>query len=550
MKVSNAWIGLVASLLLAGCSEQATDQIGDGNEAYIETFLADGQRKAPDDLMAVEPPNLSQAHQDFAFADFLAHTSNDANTLSAPFDLQQLLSMVALGVDGTTLDAFSNASGFDLTDAATYAGLSVWEQRVDGHAAVERQRLLWGQQRYRFANDYLQAQAELFGPVMSGLDFQADAILAQTTINGALNGDLSLTEISDRTRLVTAQTTRLETAWSAAVNSEAVTGRFGLHDAQHWVDMVRIDGLLNVAEGENYRAVEVPFAEAGLSMVMITPAEDAFDAVRSGLNTAFWNALREKLAPAVTTVHVPQFTLARELLANDMPDLGMALINGSANFSKVNNAGFLYLEPTRQHIALAIDGQGLSATTATAAVHTAAESEPQDLFEGGDQGSYGSVEISVDLAGSRPCFYPPDQRPFLFAIYATETDTLLYLGQVLTLNGPTVEPDWTVPSFYFSSSSFSYATCGDSPLVDIYQYTGALQCQLESGVPASEMVQTLINAGIEVVNYYESNDGRARIQLCDTPDGTINVFSIHESQVPQAEALGFSRLTELQTALP
>ena len=339
--------------------------------------------------------------------------------------------------------------------------------------------------------------------------------------------------------------------------------------------MVRIDGLLNVADGDNYHAVEVPFAEAGLSLVMITPAEGAFETVRNGLNRAFWNELRAKLAPAVTTVHVPRLALVRDLSADDMPDLGVALTDGApvidgsspgplpvivldstgapidstpatgpadpataANFTKVNNAGFLYLEAPRQHIALTIDGQGLTATTATAAVHTATDYEPRYLIDSPHEGGGGVIIISPGTTQS--CFHPPDQRPFLFAIYAGDTATVLHLGQVLALDGPTVAPDWTVPY---------YSACGDSPpLVDVYQYTGALQCQPDSGIPLAEVAQTLTNAGIEVVDAYESNDGLAHAAVCDTPDGSINVFTIHESQVPLAETLGFARLSELNAA--
>lgn len=237
--------------------------------------------------------------------------------------------MVSVGADGTTRSAFSTATGFDLGNAATYAGISLWEQQVDGLASVERRRMLWGQQRYRFALDYLQAQAELFGPAMSGLEFQAAPALAQTSINDALNGELTLTEISDRARLVAAQTTRVEAAWSAALSTEVVNGRFGPQNEQQWVDMVRIEGQLNVADSENYHAVEVPFAEAGLSLVMITPAEGTFDAVRAGLNRAFWDDLHGKLAPATATVHVPQLALMRELSSGDLPDFGVALTDGA-----------------------------------------------------------------------------------------------------------------------------------------------------------------------------------------------------------------------------
>jgi serine protease inhibitor len=582
MRLSAAWLGMVAPLVLGGCPQQATDPATDGSVAHIDTFLAEGQRKSPDDLLAGAPTDPVPVHQDFAFADFRAHTPFDENTLSAPFDLQQLLAMVALGADGTTLEAFTAASGFDLADSATVAGLSLWEQQVDGLAGVARRRLLWGQHGYRFASDYLQAQAELFGPAMSGLDFQAAFVPATESITATLGDKPYLGDLmGSRTRLVAAQTTRLESGWSADLGVTPVSGRFGAQDAQRRVAMVRLDGWFNVAGGENYRAVEVPLAAAGLSLLMLTPAPGAFDAVRNGLDVTFWNDLRSRLAPAEATVYVPDFVLERDVADDQLPDLGVALTDGApvimaapgtgssftinggdpsqpsvdstaptgpadpataANFTPVNNAGFLYLEVPRQHVSLRVEPQGLSAATVTAAVHTATEYEPQYLFDGSGGGSQYGATLTTGPGSTQPCFYPPDQRPFLFAVYAGESGTLLYLGQVLALDGPLVEPDWTVQRYLQS--------CGDSPPVEVYRYSGALQCQPDSGISLGQMQQTLTAAGIEVLDAYESGDGRAYIALCGSPDGSINVFTIHASQLAQAEALGFSPLSSLSTTAP
>lgn len=539
----NFTIALLAlPLFIGGCAQQSDGQGGQDDTAHIETYSANGLRKSPDDLQLLVPTNPAPAHHDFAFADYQSNTPFDGNTLSAPFDLQQLLATVALGADGTTLEAVSAASKFDLNDVSTYAGISIWEQQVEALDGIERHRFMWGEQGYLFASIYLQAQAELFDPVMSGLDFVNDPFTSQSLVNESLAGQLSMGEIGDRTRLVAAQTTHLETGWAATSSIESVSGRFGPHDEQRWVDMVRVTGLFPTAVGDSYQAVEIPLADAGLSMVMITPASGQFDTVRQSLDATLWADIRDQLdvaAPATEhTIYVPKFALTREVTSDNMPGLGVALNKTAANFSRINNAGFLYLEVPRQHLSISVNEQGVNSSAITAAVHTATESEPPSLLEYGVTftGGDGGVVFTI-LPDTLPCFYPPDQSPFLFVIYATANDTLLDIGQVRALDGPPVDADWTVPRFT--------ANCGLAPPVEIYKYSGAKQCEAGSGMPLWDMEQELINAGIDVLESRQSNDGQIYIALCGSPDGSINVFTIDESAVPLAEPLGYSRLSEL-----
>ncbi|MDX2463375.1 MAG: serpin family protein [Porticoccus sp.] len=560
----------ILPLLIGGCAEQQKGEQSDS--AYIETFPANGLRKSPDALQPLTPINPTTAHHDFAFADFQSNTPFDENTLSAPFDLQQLLATVALGADGTTLEAFSTASGFDLSDVSTYAGISIWEQQIEAFDGVERQRFLWGQRQYGFAATYLQTQTELFGPVMSGLDFVGDPFSSQTLIDDTLGNQLSMNEIGSRTRLVAAQTTQLETGWAASSSIENVSGRFGPHYEQRWVDMARVTGMHPTTFGDNYQAVEVALADPGLSMVMITPAPGQFDNVRRNLDATLWADIRGQLdattSTAESSIYVPKFVLTREVTNDNMPDLGVALTDDvplsvitdgtfpvivvgddttenitpsgpedpdtAANFSRVNNAGFLYLDVPRQHITLNVDEQGLNTNTITSAVHTATNYEPGYLLGSGiGGGDSGGLEI-ITQSSTQPCFYPSEQAPFLFAIFATASNTLLHLGQVRALDGPLVDADWTVPKYIWS--------CGLTPPVEIYKHSGAKQCEPGSGISIFEMGRELGNAGIAALESREGSDGQIYIALCGSPDGTINIFTIDETQVPLAEMLGFSRL--------
>ncbi len=525
---------LMAALLLTACAEEAAPPVDDG-KASIESYSDDGQRTSPEALLAdaIDPTPL---HQAFAFERFRAH-SGDGNTLIAPFDAQQLLAGLAPGASGETLQAIATAGGWaSLEDSSgTLAGLSLWEQRADALGAVERQRWLWGQAGYRFDRGYLRTQAGLFGPERAALDFRGDFPSARAAIEDALGDRLALEDIGDRSRLVLAQSTRLQAAWADGLTVEPFEGRFGEHEQQRLVPMLRISGELSVAEGEDYRAVAVPLAEGGLSLMVIIPAPGAFDAVRGRLDAEFWRRLGEGLASVQTTLKLPLFFLSRTLI--DYPDLGIAQREEAADFSPVNGAGFLYLEPLRQALELQVDEAGLGATTTTAAVHTATRDEPADLFYPPSPITGGVIISWPDNSSLTRCFYPPDQRPFLFAVYTRDTATLLYIGQVKSLDGPPVAADWTVSP---------WTACGDSPPVEIYRYKGSRQCVPDSGTPYWTMEQILTDAGIDVLDAGEGTDGKEYLQVCDGPDGVINVFTIFTSDLAAAEALGFAPLSGLR----
>jgi hypothetical protein len=59
------------------------------------------------------------------------------------------------------------------------------------------------------------------------------------------------------------------------------------------------------------------------------------------------------------------------------------------------------------------------------------------------------------------------------------------------------------------------------------------------------MAQELISAGIDVICSQEGHDGLARIALCGEPTGNINVYTIHGTNLIDAETLGFQSVSTL-----
>jgi len=77
-------------------------------------------------------------------------------------------------------------------------------------------------------------------------------------------------------------------------------------------------------------------------------------------------------------------------------------------------------------------------------------------------------------------------------------------------------------------------------LVSVYKADGSLQCQAEFiDITLEEMQQELISSDIQVRQASKSNDELMHMQLCGSPTGNINVFTIASTDLDKAKALGF-----------
>jgi len=579
-------VSALAPLLLTGCPTEApVDEPEVGVEpetTYVETFSAEGLRRESMSVDETAMAELEQAHLKYALANYQSFASTARNFISSPFEQQQFINSIALGAEGTTLDHFSDLINFDAASIELQVANSDWAQKIEGLSSVTQHRYLWGQEGYIFSLQYLQNQAELYGPTMAALDF-IDATQGSSDVMAEVLGeDLELTGINAKTRLVMAQLNELSADWSADLNVELVLGRFAVLDGdrQRHVDMLRIDGVMNVIETEDYRAVELPLNEPGLSMLMVMPGLGKFSSVESYFNESFVKAQLNEFSLENTTVMLPQFSMSSASSTQNIPDLGVALVepvpeelvtpenagpalegyrlvlndySGAdpkkmANFSRVNHEGYLFAQEPVNSVQFELNEQGVNSKTSHAIVHEGSVDEPRWILEGTPNANYGGLATSygifISTGYSNPCFYEPDQRPFLFAIYDKANNSVLHLGHVVALAGESVAADWTS---YSPSLS-----CGDSAPVTVYRHTEGVKCESE-GMSRDTMTQILADVGIEDlppnVSGYPSVSGNQStiypIESCGEPDGRYETFFIRESKLELARSLGFDLLSEL-----
>ncbi|WP_331351565.1 hypothetical protein [Cellvibrio sp. UBA7671] len=80
--------------------------------------------------------------------------------------------------------------------------------------------------------------------------------------------------------------------------------------------------------------------------------------------------------------------------------------------------------------------------------------------------------------------------------------------------------------------------------VKVFKSDNSIQCESE-GIPLDEMRLELAKAGIDVICAQKTHDGMGYPSVCGGGTGNINVYVIQNSNLPDAEKLGYKSVIEL-----
>jgi serpin B len=166
------------------------------------------------------------------------------------------------------------------------------------------------------------------------------------------------------------------------------------------------------AEGEGWRALELPYKGERLSFVVVLPDEGRFETFVQGLTAGTLEAVLaaldgDRADPKTIIFRMPKFAFRSAFrLKEPLRALGVRLAfeEDGADFSPTGvRRGGLWLDEVYHGATITVDERGTEASAATAVVGVAAITDR---------------EMIVD-------------RPFLFLIRDRDTGTILFLGQVV-----------------------------------------------------------------------------------------------------------------------
>jgi serpin B len=417
----------LAVSLIAACGS------GDGGDASSGDDDAGTPAEAPTvraDLARVNAPADAPVDQVVAglrrFAVDLAAQAPGENLVVSPASIAVAFAMAEAGAGDATAADIAEVFGFpdqpavheamnSLTASLEAADHEGNDQGSDG-VTLEVANAVWGQEGLTFGAGFLDTLATQYGAGVRTVDFAEDPTGARDAINGWVAGvtrdripDL-LDDVDPATVVALVNAIYLKASWQVPFD-EAATGDepFTLEPGSTVdVPTMHAGGLgVPAADGDGYRAVQLPYDGNELSMVVVVPDEGTSLAdFEAGLDGDALAAIVGSLEPATVDLALPRFEAGTALdLAAPLTALGLPVPGG--DLSGITPGA--QIDQAVHAANITVDEKGTEAAAATAVMGVV--SAPIDV-----------MALDVD-------------RPFLFIVQDDATGAPLFYGRITDPRG-------------------------------------------------------------------------------------------------------------------
>jgi serine protease inhibitor len=270
---------------------------------------------------------------------------------------------------------------------------------------------------YPLVPDFIETLGTSYGAPLERLDFAADAEAARERINGwvAERTEKRIPEllpagfVDPSTVLVLVNALYLEAKCSQPFGKYPTEpARFARLDGST-VDvptMRNAELRTRYVAAEGYQAVELPYGDGELSMLVLVPAPGAFADFERRLDAEQLAAVDAALRDGIVDLFLPRWSASSSVdLVETLPELGLTLPFRGGNFTGIS-ATNPFIGAGVHAADIEVDEHGTVAAAATAlGFEVSGPPEPDGV-------------IRAD-------------RPFLYLIRHTETGAVLFLGRVV-----------------------------------------------------------------------------------------------------------------------
>jgi len=382
---------------------------------------------------------LTEGNAAFAFDlyDVMTERAEGENFSYSPYSISQAIGMLYAGADGETaaqieetlryaLPADELASAFGDINAALQEQVDAApEEYRDAVFQLNIANALWGQEQYPFAQPFLNLLRDGFGSELQFVDFRTDPETAHEDINswiaekteGKIQNVVPQDAITPNTRLVLANAIYFNARW----RDEFV--QFLTEDADFTtasgdivqVPMMSQENSFRYVDAAEYAAVALPYIQSQVSMIVILP--DDLETFEQSLDAEVFANIVDSIQSGLIVMEMPRFEIEADLpLGEVLVEMGMvdAFSRTEADLSNMVEDGEipaqdqnLYVSSALHRAVVKVDEEGTEAAAVTAII----------------VGALGGMV-------AEPEFTFRADKPFIFAIYDNETETILFLGRV------------------------------------------------------------------------------------------------------------------------
>ncbi len=436
MKHLNRFLfALLTLAILAACAGPLSpnNTPGGGQTQPISLAKSDKSRNTDPGSTPSAQSQLVNGNTAFAFDLYQQLLSGDAgNLFYSPYSISVALSMAQAGAKSTTLSQMDQVMHYTLQGKPLYQAFDALqlalaaEQKNQGNPSENDFTLnvvnaSWGQNDYKFLQDYLDTLAEFYGAGMRLVDFKANPEAARQAINDwvaqqtaqKIKDLIPQGAITPLSRLVLTNAIYFNSPWLSPFEENATKdGTFtNLDGKQVSVPMMNKTHYFSYFQGKGYQAVELPYSGDKLSMLVLVPDAGQLASFEKSLTPALLDYTRQGLQGSEVTLSMPKFKYESSISLGDiLKKMGMsaAFDPNQADLSGMDGTRDLFISDVLHKAYVSVDEKGTEAAAATAVV-------------------IGTTAMPVNVITLKI------DRPFIFVIQDNQSGTILFIGRVAAL---------------------------------------------------------------------------------------------------------------------
>lgn len=365
---------------------------------------------------------LSRDVNNFAMAAYGKMAIVDSNNfVFSPLSLNLAMRMVEEGACGNTfaeLAAVLNPaeSAEQIGDNAKHLIASI---KDSGSGSLTLANSVWVKCGFNLIQPYSDAIRNYYSAICDQLDFSSKRACRQSCaivnrwVSGQTNGKITnlLTDdmLNANTRMVLVNAISFKCDWlhkfkpqnSKVADFHQLDGKVATTTF-----MSQTDNFM-YANGVDYEAVELPYADNRFAMLIVVPAEGCFADFEVRLTADFVQSVTDSLSDERVALSMPRFNTVSSLdFSQILRQMGIAdAFGGNADFSRMSGKADLQLSKVVQKAVIEVDESGTEAAAATAATMMVKSAYFPKL-----------KHLTID-------------RPFVYFVRDTQTNAILFAGR-------------------------------------------------------------------------------------------------------------------------
>ena len=344
----------------------------------------------------------------------------EKNIFISPVSISLALAMTWNGANNATEDSMANALRLDQYTAEeineTFRDLMAGLTTVDEKVLLEIANSIWYRQGFSVEPDFLNINSTYYNAEVAALDFNSPE--AVDIINSWVSDQTHekiqtvLDQIDPQAVMFLINALYFKGIWSIEFNEESTKDEtfYLANGSEKTVGMMHFEEEIGYFENDLFQACEMNYGRGNFSMVVLLPKSGyTITDLADQLLPENWNNWTSSFAKIKVNIGFPKFTFEYEKKLNDILGLmgmGIAFDPMQADLTGINSDGGLYIDFVKHNTFVEVNEEGTEAAAVTV------------------------VGVNLTSMPIDDIRYMLVNRPFLFAIRETTTNTIVFMGKV------------------------------------------------------------------------------------------------------------------------